>query len=126
MTPDELFKEFESGFHGQKYTAGLIVAFIDMLTRLGVPGSGVASSEDFLHRFPKQEKTSTGKRANTLIVMQPNGKTLSLRGFYNTAERFYRAEHKRFDYPSAAPHATQAWAYYEHRLNALVIQNPAD
>jgi hypothetical protein len=31
-----------------------------------------------------------------------------LRPFYNEAERYFRAEKKRFDYPSCAPHATQA------------------
>src|SRR3954469_20475944 len=106
MTPNELFKEFESGFHGQKYTAGLIVAFIDMLTRLGVPGSGVASSEDFLHRFPKQEKTSTGKRANTLIVMQPkvaSGQWLECEGgvisglFSKTSPALERRRRSRHD-----------------------------
>jgi hypothetical protein len=42
-----------------------------------------------------------------------------LRPFYNAAERFFRAEQKRFDYPSCAPHATQAWADYTDWLDAL-------
>ncbi|MGZ9158939.1 MAG: hypothetical protein ACXW36_08760 [Nitrospira sp.] len=58
-------------------------------------------------------------RANTLIV-DMGGTTVSLRPFYNAAERYYRAEHKRFDYPSCAPHATQAWIDYVHWLDALV------
>jgi hypothetical protein len=38
-------------------------------------------------------------------------------------ERFYRAEKKRFDYPSAAPHATQAWPDYVDWIDALVTMN---
>jgi hypothetical protein len=63
--------------------------------------------------------TNGGKRANTLIVAKADSGTLSLRPFYNAAERFFRAEHKRFDYPSCAPHATQAWGDYIHWLDAL-------
>jgi hypothetical protein len=61
-----------------------------------------------------------------LIVRNPDGKTLSIRPFYNAIEQYYRAEHKRFDYPSAAPHATQAWSDYLDWLNALVTFNPAE
>lgn len=31
MTPDELFNQFEAGFPGRKFTAGLLVALIDFL-----------------------------------------------------------------------------------------------
>jgi hypothetical protein len=47
-----------------------------------------------------------------------------IRPFYNAAERFFRAEQKRFDYPSCAPHATQAWGDYVPWLNALVTFTP--
>jgi hypothetical protein len=120
MTPDQLYAEFEAGFPARKFTAGLLVAIIDFLFELDVPSKSIASFEDFLKSFPRQYKTAAGKRFNTLVVMKPDGKTLSLRGFYNNSERFYRAEHKRFDYPSAAPHATQAWPDYIGWLDALV------
>jgi hypothetical protein len=120
MTPDELFAEFESGFPSRKFTAGLLVALIDFLTALGVPSKGFTSFEDFLKTFPRRTTTNTGARANTLIVTRSDQRTLSLRPFYNAAERFYRAEHKRFDYPSAAPHATQAWPDYVGWIDALV------
>lgn len=119
MTADELFVEFEKGFPARKFSAGLLVAFIDLMQSLETPGLGLKSFDDFLSRFPRQTMTSAGKRANTLIVQKGDGKTVSLRGFYNSAERFYRAEHKRFDYPSAAPHATQAWGDYIGWLDAL-------
>lgn len=120
MTPDELFQEFEAGFQGRKFTAGLLVAFIDFLTELEVPSMGLADYNALIAAFPRKLVTSAGKRANTLIIEKPDGKTTSLRGFYNAAERYYRAEQKRFDYPSAAPHATQAWQDYISWLDALV------
>ena len=119
MTPNDLFEEFTRGFPGRKFTAGLLVALIDMMTALGVPGSGIASYQKLIERFERQT-TTRGRPANTLILMKPDGRTLSLRGFYNEAEKFYRADHKRFDYPSAAPHATQAWPDYITWIDALV------
>lgn len=124
MTSDELFREFEAGFPRRKFTAGLLVAFIDFLTKLEVHTYSFSSFGEFLGTFTRQTVTAGGQRANTLIVKKPDGKTLSLRGFYNAAERYYRADHKRFDYPSAAPHATQAWDQYANWLDALVSFPP--
>ena len=120
MTADQLFQEFTSGFPARKFSAGLLMAFIDLYTELGVAGSDIKNYQDLIGRFPRQTMMNGGKRANTLIVARPDGGTLSLRPFYNAAERFFRAEHKRFDYPSCAPHATQAWGDYIPWLDALV------
>lgn len=125
MTPDQLFQEFEAGFPARKFTAGLLMAFIDLFSALGVPALKAKSFNDVLRKFPRQTMTSAGKRANTLILALPGDKgTLSLRPFYNEAERFFRAEHKRFDYPSCAPHATQAWSDYQGWLDALSTFTP--
>lgn len=120
MTPDELYADFTSSFQGRKFTAGLLIAFIDFASSLGTPGLKLSSFHDFLARFERQERTAAGTRANTLIVDSGGGRTLSIRPFYNKAEHYFRAEHKRFDYPSCAPHATQAWADYIPWLDALV------
>jgi len=119
MRPNELFRAFQSGFSARKFSAGLLVAFIDFYKRLEVPMLGARSLQDVLVRYPQQASTAAGKRANTLIVALPGGGTISLRPFYNQAERYFRAEHKRFDYPSCAPHATQAWKDYTDWLDAL-------
>lgn len=110
MTPNELFHEFEAGFRRRKYTAGLLVSFIDFVQALDVPGSGVTTFAELTAKFPQVTTTSRGDSANTLIVEKPGGGTLSLRGFYDAIETYYRAEEKRFDYPSAAPFATGRWA----------------
>ena len=124
MTPGQLFAEFEAGFERRKFAAGLLVSFIDFLTALDAPARSFASFAAFLEAFPRQTSTAAGARANTLIVRRPDGRTLSLRPFYNAAERYYRADQKRFDYPSAAPHATQAWPDYTGWLDALVTFTP--
>ena len=126
MTPDGLFAEFVAGFPKRKFTAGLLVAFVDFYTDLDVPDAEMSSLADVLRQFPRQVTTAAGARANTLIVARPDGSTESLRPFYNAAERFFRAEHKRFDYPSCAPHATQAWADYTGWLDALAGYSAAE
>lgn len=124
MTPDALFTEFVKGFPARKFSAGLLIAFVDFLVKLEASSLKAKSLADVLAAYPRQTKTAAGKRANTLIVALPQGGTLSLRPFYNEVERFFRAEHKRFDYPSCAPHATQAWADYVPWLDALATFTP--
>ncbi|WEK45984.1 MAG: hypothetical protein P0Y56_13235 [Candidatus Andeanibacterium colombiense] len=119
MTPDQLFDDFEAGFPNRKFTAGLLVALIDLFEHLDTPNRGFANFDELLVAFPRQTANAQGKQVNQLSVFMPDGKTVGIRSFYNKAERFYRAEHKRFDYPSAAPHATQAWPDYKHWLDAL-------
>lgn len=119
MTPADLLKDFEAGFAARRFSAGLLIAFVDFFTKLGTPELQLNDFDAFLARFPRQEMTRAGEHANTLIVADGK-KTLSLRRFYEAAELFFRAEHSRFDYPSCAPHATQAWADYRSWLDALV------
>jgi hypothetical protein len=123
MKPQTIYDELVGGFQNRKFSAGLLVAFIDMLSSLGVAGAGFSGFSDFLKTYPRREFRSEGKRANTLIVGIASGKTVGLRPFYNTVETFFRARHKRFDYPSCAPHATQSWKDYEHWLDALCTFN---
>jgi hypothetical protein len=123
MTAGDVFAEMASGFARRKFSAGLLVSFIDFLVALDVPNQEFDSFEAFLLRFPRQLRTGAGATANTLIVRRPDGRTLSLRPFYNSIERFYRSDQKRFDYPSAAPHATQAWVDYLRWLDSLVTFN---
>lgn len=119
MTPDQVFTSFETGFSTRRFSAGLLIAFIDFYNELGVPASNLKDFDELLAKFPRQTTTAAGNRAYTLIVSRGNESTLSLRPFYSAAERFFRVDHKRLDYPSCAPHATQAWANYREWLDAL-------
>ena len=121
MNANQLFQEFEKGFPKRKFSAGLLIAFIDFLKDLKVPGRNFKSLNEMLSKYPRQQTTAAGHHANTLIVARGGqAGTVSLRPFYNEAERFFRAEKKRFDYPSCAPHATQAWGDYHRWLDVLV------
>lgn len=120
MTPHELFDDFKAAFRSRKFSGGLLLAFIDFLIDLGVPSLGFRSLDEFLAHFNRRTKTAAGKRANTLIVERGDGRSLSIRPFYNRAELYFRAEKKRFDYPSCAPHATQAWSDYTYWLDSLM------
>jgi hypothetical protein len=119
MTPDGIFTEFEKAFQTRKFVAGLLVAFIDFYLELDTPVRGFKSLQDLFVAYPRALTTAQGKQANTLIVELPKGKKLSLRSYYNGVEKLFRAEHKRFDYPSCAPHATQAWQDYIAWLDGL-------
>lgn len=119
MTPDDIFSSITANFDRRKFSAGLAVAFIDFLRDLGLPKPSISKLDDFFEEFPRREWISEGRRANQLIVERPDGETLGIRPFYNRVEDFFRAENSRFDYPSCAPHATQAWRDYETWLDAM-------
>ncbi|MDP8245044.1 MAG: hypothetical protein P9L94_13245 [Candidatus Hinthialibacter antarcticus] len=108
---EEIIQKFKLEFEKRKFFAGLLISIIDFVQYLKSVEPDFSSFNSMIERFPKVENTSTGKKANTLIV-QLDDKTISLRPFYNTVESLIRSEHKRFDYPSCAPHATQAWSDY--------------
>jgi hypothetical protein len=121
MNVDQLFQHFEKGFPKRKFSAGLLIASIDFLNDLKIPDQKFADLDAVLKKYPRRETTAAGHHANTLIVDRGDtAGTVSLRPFYNAAEQFFRAERKRFDYPSCAPHATQAWSDYRPWLDALV------
>lgn len=126
MPLQQLYEEFVGGFPARRFSAGLLIAFLDFLGELRVRAGEHAGLDALLARYPRQSTTAAGKRANTLIVELPDGRTLSLRPFYNAAERFFRAEQKRFDYPSCAPHATQAGGDYTPWWDALVAATPEE
>lgn len=113
-----------SGTRRRKFAAGLMVALIDLMRHLDTPSLNLRGGSDFYRRFPRRTTTAAGKGANTLIV-EAGGKTESIRPFYNRIEDYFRSEMKRFDYPSAAPHATQAWGDYQHWIDALVTFDAA-
>jgi hypothetical protein len=118
MSPEDLKKQVAAQFKRRKFAAGLALAILDFLRKLNAPGR-FSSMEELLAEYPKQDRTHAGKTANTLIVAVGDT-TLSLRPFYNHYEKLFRVEHKRFGYPNAAPHATQAWTNYTQWFEAIL------
>lgn len=126
MTNHEIFREFAQGFARRKFSAGLLIAFIDFLRALDAPNLSVKSFQGFLGAYPRQERLSSGAMVNTLVVKRPDGSVTSIRPYYNQIELFFRSEKGRFDYPSCAPHATQAWKDYESWLDGLCSMSAND
>lgn len=102
------------------------MAFIDFLNTIGALGKHYDSYESFLLAYPRREETERGGRANTLIVQLPDGTTKSIRSFYDQVQELIRATHHRLDYPSAAPHATQAWPDYTKWIGGMVAAKKTD
>lgn len=50
MTPAEIFDDFRSAFKTRKFTASLLVAFIDFVVEPAVPALALVSLEDRLAR----------------------------------------------------------------------------
>jgi hypothetical protein len=126
MTVNQVFDEITSEFRHRKFSAGLAIAFIDFLEGIGALGRGLKDYETFLAAYPRREQTDRGKQANTLIVQLPDGTTKSIRYFYDRVQELIRSTHHRLDFPSAAPHATQAWPNYTHWVGAMVSSSPSE
>jgi hypothetical protein len=123
LTADDLFLAMKEDFEGRrrrKFAAGLLVALIDFFKALGTPELKIQGIADFYATFPRQSTTSSGLGANTLIVSKPGGGTASIRPYYGAVENFFRNQQKRYDFPSAAPHATQSWSDYTDWIESLV------
>lgn len=119
MTSDEIFGDMVEQFARRKFCAGLLVSFIDLLVDLEVPRSEIKTFDGLVSRYPRRTETASGGRANTLILDIGNGKTTSLRPFYNNIEKYFRSDQKRYDYPSCPGHATQAWPDYRGWIDGL-------
>ncbi len=122
LTPQEILDEIETNFDKgarRKFLPGLLIAFIEFLRELNATGSKYKSLDDLYKVYPRQMKTSRGGQANTLIVVV-NGRNHSIRTHYDRIQDWFRSDQKRFDYPSSAPHATQAWEGYVSWINALL------
>ncbi len=119
---DEIRANFDMGAR-RRFLPGLLISFVWLLQDLGAVEGQFATLDDFYAAHPRVLKTRGGNDANTLIVKRNDTETVSIRKFYDRIQDWFRADQKRFDYPSAAPHATQAWKDYQHWLEALLAMD---
>lgn len=103
----------------RKFLPGLLIAFINFLRELDATGGKYATPAAFYEAFPRQTHKPDGRVINTLSVKVGTG-TKSIRKHYDAIANWFRSDQKRFDFPSSAPHATQAWADYPEWLPALL------
>ncbi len=102
------------------------MSMIELLRFADATNRKYSTLDEFYLAHPRKLITGGGGRANTLIIVLKDGKTQSIRPFYEAFVRWLRIENKRLDYPKAAPHATQAWADYTHWLEGLLNLTDAE
>lgn len=122
MKTEQILDEIRGNFSGgqrRRFLPGLAIALIGFLRELDAINGRFKTLEEFHAFYPRLQKAG-GKSLNTLGVTRPNGDTLTIRGFYDRAANWFREGNQRFDYPSAAPHATQAWGDYLHWIEAML------
>ncbi|WP_423163921.1 hypothetical protein [Stenotrophomonas maltophilia] len=121
-TPDEILEEIKKNFFtGQKrkFLPALLIAFIRFLRGLEAVGGKYESLDEFYEEFPLATKGRGGAGINTFVV-EVDGKNKSIRKDYDGIAGWFRNDQSRFDFPSSAPHATQAWRDYTHWLEAIL------
>lgn len=122
ISPQDILDEIDVNFFGgarRKFLPGLLISFVEFLRHLDATGGKFKSLDELYKVYPRQMKTSRGGRANTLIVVF-KGRNYSIRTEYDRIMDWFRSDQKRFDYPSSAPHSTQAWEDYVRWINALL------
>jgi hypothetical protein len=128
LSAQEILQEIRGNFdtgRRRKFLPGLLISFIWFLQDLGATSGRFASLADFYAAYPLVTNLRSGGGANTLIVRRSATETLSIRRFYDRIQNWFRADQRRFDYPSSAPHATQAWRDYSHWLESLLAMSDA-
>lgn len=98
----------------RKFLLGVFISFVALAEGL-CRQKGVDSIQDALTKYPPRTEVNSG-RANTLTLGDPE---LSLRTYYNAAEKVIRHDLLRSDYPNCAPHATQSWIQYQDTFERI-------
>lgn len=103
----------------RRFLLGVFISFVGLAEGL-CRQKGVDSIEHALTKYPPRTEVNTG-RANSLTLGEPE---LSLRTYYNAAEKVIRHDLLRSDYPNCAPHATQSWAQYQDTFERICALPP--
>lgn len=122
LSPDQILEAVRANFTAgqrRKFLPGLLIAFINFLRDLKATNGRFTSLDEFYAVYPRQLARPDGSGINTLVV-KAGDSTKSIRKHYDEISDWFRSGQKRFDYPSSAPHATQAWADYVDWLEALL------
>lgn len=122
ITPDLILTDVKANFFGgqkRKFLPGLLIAIIRFLRRLNATGGKYSSLTEFHKDFPLVTQKKNGAGVNTFTVTV-DGKDLAIRKDYDAIANFFRNDNHRYDFPSSAPHATQAWRDYVSWIEAIL------
>ena len=132
-SPDEVFEEVRRSFletnarRRRRFLPGLLISMMGLVRAVHGNGGRFASLDEFYAAYPRQTETADGGRANTIIIrIDADGRTQSIRPYYEAFVRWLRIDNMRLDYPKAAPHATQAWVDYTHWLSSFLPMSNDD
>jgi hypothetical protein len=112
-----------SHYSRRRYLLGVLIAYVAVVEEL-LTGLEIDSLEEALEAHPPLTEAH-GKRLNSL-TFEIDGGVISLRKYYNLAERVIRHELHRLDYPNAAPHATQSWSQHQREFNIIASMTPGE
>lgn len=122
LTPGEILEQIRSNFttgQRRRFLPGLLIAFIRFLRELNAIGGKYASLAEFYSDYPQVTQGRGGSGVNTWAV-RVSGKPRTIRKHYDSIANWFRSDQQRFDYPSSAPHATQAWKDYLPWIEAIL------
>lgn len=122
LTPDQIFDHIRANFTAgqrRKFLPGLLIALIQFLRDLKAHDSEYSSLAEFYTDYPLVTTGSRGGGINTWTVLV-GGKPRAIRKDYDSIANWFRSGQHRFDYPSSAPHATQAWKDYIPWIEAIL------
>jgi hypothetical protein len=117
---------------GGRMLIGLAMAFVAIAEQtLSILGLG--SLDRVLENVERLEVYGSGRnkgrKVNSLIfeIEDDDGlRKIGIRGPYDEFLGVVRGELRRFDYPSSAPHATQAWSAHTDELEAIFSMSPQE
>lgn len=127
-TPDrsgvalEVIDSFTEQFPSRNFILGLMLAFIGVVEDLLAQAQADRSSTALVD-YPPEQLLPNGRRRNALYIKGPVH-DISLRTYYNHAERVVLYTLRRYGYPNCAPHATQAWEQHKGDLVKLFGMSP--
>ncbi|HEX8645516.1 MAG TPA: hypothetical protein VF715_01365 [Thermoleophilaceae bacterium] len=109
---------------GGKMLIGLHMAFVAMAEE-ALDAVDESTVPDVLSRFPRQEVGARGQVLNTLNLVLDDGKAVvRLRAHLDRIAHVFRNVLRRYDYPNAGPHTSQAWSSHTSTLRAIFAFAP--
>jgi hypothetical protein len=116
--------QLRNGHPRRRFLEGVMLAYVAMVEEL-LAQTGEGAIENVLQKYRPLAVDATGRTLNTLTLDGPSG-TISLRNYYNQAERVIRHHLLRTGFPNSAPHATQSWTQHRREFELIAAMTPGE
>lgn len=121
---DQVMEDRRERFRRSTYATGLLLAWIAVVEQL-LALTGEKRLAHVFSLYPPLTTDARGRKLNSLSL-DVNGVFLSLRNYYNYAERVIRHDLLRGGYPNSAPFATGRWADYRSQFEVICAMSPEE